>query len=108
MPGISGEDQCSREYTPHMWLGEHFIHNTERKVKVGEWWYRGGRLDDEIIVAERWKGGKLPMDGQTDRQIVPDDKIPPELLQAMKSVSLAEDEAFRREAERQLGRPRSR
>lgn len=83
MPSIDGGDSTSREYAPHMWLREHFIHNTQKLVKVGDWWYRGGRLDDESIVAERWKGDKFRHKKQTDREIVPPDEIPQELLQAM-------------------------
>lgn len=89
MPSIDGGDSTSSEYAPHMWLGNHFIYNTQRVVRVGTWWYRGGRLGDGTIVAERWRGGRLPMDGQTDREMVSTDQIPPKLLRAMKSVSRA-------------------
>ena len=106
MPSIDGGDSTTPEYAPHMWLGGHFIHNTQQRVKVGDWWYRGGRFEDERIVAERWKGDEFSHQKQTDRQMVSTEQIPPELLLAMSSVSRAEQEAFQRGVEREFGPPR--
>lgn len=103
MPSMFGGDQCGKDYAPHMWLGDHFIHNSEKIVQVGEWWYRAGRLDDETVVAERWKGGRFSFEDRTDHEVVPGDQIPTELQSAMKSVSRAEQEAFQRQMEQQFG-----
>ena len=105
MPGICGEDQCGKDYAPHMWLNDYFIHNSEQIIRLGEWWYRAGRLNDETIVAERWKGGRFPFEGQTAREAISADQIPTELKEAMKSVSRAEQEAFQKRMEQQFGQP---
>ena len=101
MPSMTGGDQRDKDYAPHMWLGNHYIHNTEQVIQVGDWWYRGGRLLDETIVAERWKGGQYRYHHQTDHEMVPLEAIPTELQEAMKSVSRARQEAFQRGAEQQ-------
>ena len=101
-----GGDQCGKDYAPHMWLGDHFIHNSGKTIRIGEWWYRAGRLNDETIVAERWKGGRFPFEGQTEQEVVLPDKMPPELLEAMKPVSRAAQEAFQRQMENQFGQPK--
>ncbi len=105
MPSITGGDQCDKDYAPHMWLGDRFIHNSEKVIQIGKWWYRAGRLEDEAIVAERWKGGRFPFEGQTDRQMVPVNQIPAQLLDMMKSVSRAELKAFQEQVEKDVGRP---
>lgn len=101
MPSMFGGDQCGKDYAPHMWLGDHFIHNSEKIIQEGEWWYRAGRLYDETLVAERWKGGRFPFEGQTDREIVPADQIPTKLQVAMNSVSRIEQEAFQQQIEQE-------
>jgi hypothetical protein len=102
MPSIDGGDQCSKEYAPHMWIGDNFIHNSGLKLKVGEWWYRAGRLHDESLVAERWKGSEYKGLGgvQTDHEPVSAELIPPELVEKMKSVSRARQHALQRFAEK--------
>ena len=99
-----GGDQCGKDYAPHMWLGDHFIHNSEKVIQVGEWWYRAGRLIDETIVAERWRSGQSSFKGQIEP--VSSDQIPKELLEVMKPVSRAEQEAFQRRIEQQCNQPR--
>jgi len=106
MPSITGGDQCGKDYAPHMWIGDHFIHNSEKIIRIGGWWYRGGRLDDETIVAERWKGGRFAFEGQTDLETISSAQIPSKLLDAMSKVSRAEQEAFQRRMEDESGQPR--
>jgi len=101
MPSIDGGDQTSKEYATHMWIGDDFIHNSGVILQIGEWWYRAGRLVDESLVAERWKGDKYEgFDGQTDRESVPVELIPAEMLEKMKSVSRAKQLALQRMMER--------
>lgn len=102
MPSMFGGDNTARDYAPHMWLGNHFIHNSEKSIKIGEWWYRAGRLSDETIVAERWKGGKFEFDTQTELEPVQLDQFPPELLSLMEQVSRADQEAFQKQMEQEM------
>jgi hypothetical protein len=99
-----GGDNTDRDYAPHMWLGDHFIHNSGKTIQIGDWWYRTGRLHDETIVAERWKGGQFPHQGQAEYEMVPSDQLPTELQSVMERVSRAEQEALQRRMEEQLGR----
>ncbi len=55
-----------------------------------------------LIVAERWKGGRFPFEGQSDREVVTLDQIPTELQVAMKSVSRAKQEMFQQQIEKQF------
>ncbi len=100
MPSMFGGDQCDKDYAPHMWLGDHFIHDSEKVIEVGEWWYRAGKCDDESIVAERWKGGMFPYEGQTDHEFLTEDEIPEELYDLLKPVSRAEQAAFQAKMEK--------
>lgn len=106
MPSMFGGSNTDRDYAPHMWLGDHFIHNSEKILEINGWWYRGGRLDDETIVAERWKGGRFLFDGQSDHEMVPADQIPDELLSEMKNVSRAAQEAFQGKMEQKFSPPK--
>lgn len=102
-----GGDSTAPDYAPHMWLGEQFIHNSGKVVQVGDWWYRAGRLNDETIIAERWKGkrfGFQPGD-RTDYEMVPSDQIPEEVRSAMESISRVAQKAFQQDMERRFGQP---
>ena len=89
-----------------MWIGDYFVHNTAKTLKVGDWWYRVGRLGDETIVAERWQGGEYSFQGRTALEAVPAEKIPVEVLQLMQDTSRTEQEAFQARMEREFGQPR--
>ena len=104
MPNQFGGDQCDKDYAPHMWLGNHFIGNSEKIVQINEWWYRAGRLDNETIVAERWKEYELfRVKRQINHEVLALDQIPTELLKEIESVSRSEQEDARKLIEKQFG-----
>ena len=92
MPSMFGGSNTDPDYAPHMWLGDNFIHNTEKIFRIDEWVYRAGRLSDETLVVVRWKDG--------NREAVPADQIPDEIHTAMKDVSRAEQTAFQQEMQK--------
>lgn len=101
MPSIDGGDSTSKDYAPHMWIGDHFIHNSGQTVQIGDWWYRAGKLSDESIVAERWQGEKYRPVGIESVSL---EEMPEELLAQMESISRAKQYALQKRMEEIVNR----
>ena len=80
-PNMFGGGQLDEDYAPHLYVAGKSIWGEAEEVQVGKWCYRGGYIDANTIVAERWKVGK---DG--NRQEVPAEKIPEELTKALQPI----------------------
>ena len=89
MPSMFGGDQCSKDYAPHMWIGDSFIADTGEEIRVGTWCYYAGRTENEILVAERWLF-KSDEFWPRKTELVPDNEIPQEVREAINKSAFAE------------------
>lgn len=91
MPNMFGGDQCSKDYAPHMWIGDHFIGGTGKTVKTKKWIYYVGRTGDETIVAERHPRKDGEFSSRT--KLVPNSRIPTMARKAVAEGALSAREA---------------
>lgn len=92
-----GGDSTGKDYAPHMWVGEHFIHNTGKTVTVGCYYYYAGKMSNEQLVAERWTNA------QTTPTPVPMGEIPEKVRAAFSPTAFADEESGRATIAQMLG-----
>jgi len=89
MPNMFGGSSTDEDYAPHMHLQGHFIHNTGKKITVGDTHYYAGMSSDEKLVAERWT------DANPTPELVPQDEIPKEVRELLSPTAFADGKAER-------------
>ncbi len=85
MPGSHGGDQLSKEYAPHLYIGDNFVGSNTKEIKIGKWIYKAGRTgtgENQQVVAERWPFGIHPSEIPEKTQSVPYGKIPKKVITA--------------------------
>jgi hypothetical protein len=94
MPGAHGGRNTDKDYAPHMWIGDHFVGNNTKEVRVGKWLYRVGATSDKKIVAERSLYSDKVLDRlSAESKPVPDDRIPKKVREAITENAFAEGQA---------------
>ena len=88
MPSQFGGDQCSKDYAPHMWVGDHFVGGTSKYIEIGGWEYHAGHTADETLVVERCRiTGRLTTIQKW--RMVSDKQIPDEVRNAFSPTANA-------------------
>lgn len=96
MPSMFGGDSTSKDYAPHMYVGDHFIHNTGKNITVAGVHYYAGKTRAEILVAERWT------DTQPKREPVPQEEIPAEVYDLFSPTAFVDQAEERRTIEQMV------
>jgi hypothetical protein len=84
MPSEFGGSSTSKEYAPHMWIGDDFVGGDAKEFTVGDWTYNVGEKSDGTIVAEK----RLAADTSYPRnwELIPANEIPEEVREAQKGA----------------------
>lgn len=90
MPSMFGGDQCSKDYAPHMWIGDHFVGGTRKYKKVGGVKYHFGMTEKGQLVVEKEVE-------EYEWEIIPEQEIPKEIRMSVQTFAERKEEEKRLE-----------